>query len=135
MPLITWGKQLETGVSSIDHQHQGWVDLVNELDVAILEGRGQEQVSQTLNELIDYTHAHFRTEETLMAKHGYEDLKLHRREHRVFTDQIEIYRDRVDLGQMTLSIEVMQYMRGWLVTHITGSDRGYIATMKAAGVQ
>ncbi len=133
MPLITWGPQLEIGVDIIDKQHQGWVNLLNELDVALVEGRGLEQVGKTLNELVDYTHAHFRTEEGLMAKHGYEDLPMHRREHRVFTDQIEIFRDRVELGQMALSLEVMQFMRGWLVTHITGSDRGYIEAFEAAG--
>lgn len=134
MPLITWGKELEIGVGIIDKQHHGWVDLLNELDVALVEGRGLEQVAVTLNELVEYTHAHFRTEEALMAKHGYEDLPMHRREHRVFTDQIEIFRDRIELGQPALSLEVMQYMRGWLVEHITGSDRGYIAAFKEAGV-
>ncbi len=133
MPLITWGPELEIGVDIIDRQHQGWVNLLNELDVALVEGRGLEQVGKTLNELIDYTHAHFRTEEGLMAKADYEDLPMHRREHRVFTDQIEIFRDRVELGQMALSLEVMQFMRGWLVTHITGSDRGYISAFEAAG--
>lgn len=135
MPLITWGEKLETGIGVIDRQHQHWVGLINSLDQAMVDGRGLEQLVETLNALLEYTHSHFRTEEVLMERHGYEDLDLHRREHRVFTDQVEIYRDRLELGQNILTVQVMQYMRQWLVTHVTGTDRGYISTLKDAGVE
>ncbi len=135
MALITWGEKLETGLTVIDNQHKHWVGLINQLDQAMVEGRGLEQLVETLNALLEYTHSHFRTEEVLMERHGYEDLALHRREHRVFTDQVEIYRDRLELGQNILTVQVMQYMREWLVTHVTGTDRGYIGTLKEAGVE
>jgi hemerythrin-like metal-binding protein len=134
MPLITWGKKLEVGIGIIDSQHRRLVDLINKLDKATEEGRGNEVVGETLNGLIDYTHTHFRTEEELLKDHDYEDLDLHLREHRIFTDQIEIYRDRLDAGSLRISSNVMGYMRGWLLTHIGSSDRAYIRTLKDAGV-
>jgi hemerythrin-like metal-binding protein len=134
MALITWGKNLEVGIGIIDSQHRRLVDLINKLDKATEEGRGNEVVGETLNGLIDYTHTHFRTEEELLKDHDYEDLDLHLREHRIFTDQIEIYRDRLDAGSLRISSNVMGYMRGWLLTHIGSSDRAYIRTLKDAGV-
>ena len=134
MALITWGKKLEVGIGIIDSQHRRLVDLINQLDEATEEGRGNEVVGETLNGLIDYTHTHFRTEEELLKDHDYEDLDLHLREHRIFTDQIEIYRDRLDAGSLRISSNVMGYMRGWLLTHIGSSDRAYIRTLKDAGV-
>jgi hemerythrin-like metal-binding protein len=134
MPLITWGKKLEVGIGIIDSQHRRLVDLINQLDKATEEGRGNEVVGETLKGLIDYTHTHFRTEEDLLKEHDYEDYDLHRREHRIFTDQIEIYRDRLNAGSLRISSNVMGYMRGWLLTHIGSSDRAYIRTLKDGGV-
>jgi hemerythrin-like metal-binding protein len=135
MALITWGPKLEIGIGIIDSQHRRLVNLINQLDEAIQEGRGAEVVGETLKGLIDYTHTHFRTEQELLKEHDYEDYALHCREHRIFTDQIEIYRDRLDAGSLRISSDVMGYMRGWLLTHIGSSDRAYIRTLKDAGVE
>ena len=135
MALITWGPKLEIGIGIIDSQHKRLVDLINQLHEAIQEGRGSDLVGDTLKGLIEYTHTHFRTEEELLKQHNYEDYGLHCREHRIFTDQIEIYRDRLDAGSLRLSDEVMGYMRGWLLTHIGSSDRAYRGTLKNAGVE
>jgi hemerythrin-like metal-binding protein len=135
MPLITWGPKLEIGIGIIDSQHRRLVDLINQLDEAITAGRGSDAVAETLKGLIDYTHTHFRTEQELLKEHNYEDYALHCREHRIFTDQIEIYRDRLDAGSLRISSDVMGYMRGWLLTHIGSSDRAYLRTLKDAGVE
>ncbi len=134
MALITWGPKLEIGIGIIDSQHRRLVDLINKLDEATEKGRGSDVVGETLEGLIDYTHTHFRTEQELLKEHNYEDYDLHCREHRIFTDQIEIYRDRLDAGSLRISSNVMAYMRGWLLTHIGSSDRAYIRTLKDAGV-
>ena len=96
----------------------------------------EEQLGKTLAELVDYTHYHFKTEESLMKQADYdaEEFELHRREHRVFTDQIKIYQDRQSAGFQKLTPQVMQYLRDWLVMHITASDRGYIPPIKEAGL-
>ena len=135
MALITWGPKLEVGIGIIDSQHRRLVGLINQLDEAIEKGRANDVVDETLKGLIDYTHTHFRTEEELLKEHDYEDYTLHCREHRIFTDQIEIYRDRLDAGSLRISSDVMGYMRGWLLTHIGSSDRAYLRTLKDAGVE
>jgi hemerythrin-like metal-binding protein len=135
MAYITWGPKLEIGIASIDAQHRRWIGMLNDLHDAIEAGSGAEHVGKTLEGLIDYTHTHFRTEESLMKEHGFEDFEQHCREHRIFTDQVEIYRDRFDAQLMDMSPEVMEYMRGWLLTHITSSDRTYVRTLKDAGVE
>jgi len=134
MALITWGPALEIGIEIIDSQHRRMVDLINELNDAVETGRGNEVVGKTLKGLFDYTKTHFRTEEDLLKKHDYDDLDLHCREHRIFTDQVQIYQDRFEAGSLRISSSVLSYLRGWLVTHIGSSDRDYIRTLKDAGV-
>jgi hemerythrin len=134
MALVTWGPSLEIGVRTIDSQHKRLVDLINQLDDAQKQGRGNEVIRETLDGLVDYTHTHFRTEEDLLKKHDY-DLAFHRREHRIFTDQIEIYQHRYSAGSLRITDDVMRYIHGWIVTHIGTSDRAYIETLKDAGVE
>ena len=134
MALITWGPSLEIGIGIIDSQHRRLVDLINELHEAIEKGRGNAVVGETLKGLADYAQTHFRTEEELLKKHGYDDLDLHCREHHIFTDQVQIYQVRFEAGSLKISDSVLGYLRGWLVTHIGSSDRDYIPTLKDAGV-
>jgi hemerythrin-like metal-binding protein len=134
MPLITWGPKIEVGIEIIDSQHRRLVDMINELNDAMEGGRGGKAVGSTLKGLIEYTHTHFQTEERLLKEHDYEEYALHCREHRIFTDQVEIYQDRFNAGFLDISSNVMSYLRGWLLTHITSSDRAYVRTLKDAGV-
>jgi len=133
MARVKWGPGIEIGIGIVDKQHRGLVNLINELGTAMDEGRTQEQMTVTMAELVAYTHTHFRTEEVLLERYGYEAKAEHHHEHQIFTDQIEIYRDRFEAGSLTVSEPLMDYLSGWLVTHITVSDRAYLPTLLAGG--
>lgn len=137
MAAIAWAKRLDTGIATIDKQHRRWVELYNELDAAVEQGRERDALRRTLEALVEYSGYHFRTEESLMKQANYdqEEFDLHVREHRVFTDQIAIYRDRELAGSQRLTPEVVAYLRDWLVTHIKASDRGYITSLQNAGIE
>jgi hemerythrin-like metal-binding protein len=135
MPLVTWGPRLETGIAIIDAQHKRLVDIVNELNGALEAGRSDEIMGAIFDELVAYTETHFSVEEKLMASHDYEDIVNHRREHRVFTDQIKMDRDNFSAGVWKFEQRLMDYLRGWLVNRIAVSDRAYVPTLKEAGVE
>ena len=135
MPLITWGPQLETGIAIIDAQHKRLVDIINELNDARTAGRSDEIMGAILDELVAYTETHFTVEEKLLTGNDYEDLENHRREHRVFTDQIKMDRDNFNAGVWKLDQRMMDYLRGWLLNHIQVSDQAYVPTLKGAGVE
>ncbi len=135
MALITWGPRLEVGIGLIDGHHRRLVDLINELNDALTEGRSKEVMGGIFDELIDYTRFHFRAEEGLMEEHGYDDFREHCHEHTVFEDQLAMYRESFEDGSKTVSESVLEFLRNWLLTHITGTDRGYISLFKNAGVQ
>ena len=135
MPLITWGPRLETGISIIDAQHKRLVEIINEFNDALEAGRSNEIMGAIFDELVAYTETHFSVEEKLMAAHGYEEIEEHRREHRVFTDQIKMDRYNFNAGAWNYEQKMKDYLRGWLVNHIAASDRGYVPTLKEAGVE
>lgn len=135
MPLITWGPQLETGIASIDAQHKRLVDIINKFSDAVTEGRKNEELGAIFDELVAYTETHFTFEEKLMESHGYEEIVEHRREHRIFTDQIKMDRDNFKAGVWECEDRLMDYLRGWLVNHIQASDRAYVPTLTEAGAE
>ena len=135
MPLITWGPQLKTGIAIIDAQHKRLVDIINELNDALKAGRSEEIMGAMFDELVAYTETHFSVKEKLMAGHDYEDIDNHRREHRTFTDQIKMDRDNFKAGVWEFERGFLDFLRNWLVTHILSTDRGYIPTLKEAGVK
>ncbi len=136
MPAITWDQKLEVGIEVVDKQHRRWIGLFNDLIAALEAGNEEKVVRETVESLLEYTNYHFKTEEALMERAGYDEVELgfHRREHRVFTDQIVIFRDRLAYGFQKVTPEVVDYMRGWLVTHVTATDRGYITSIQDAGI-
>ena len=134
MPLITWRPQLETGNAIIDAQHKRLVDIINELNDALKAGRSNEIMGATFDELVAYTATHFGVEEKLLAGHDYEYLEEHRKEHRVFTDQIKMDRDNFNAGVWEFEQRMMDYLRGWLLNHIQISDKAYVPTLKEGGV-
>lgn len=135
MALITWGPKYETGLNIIDEQHRGLVDLINELNEALVGERGMEIMSRIFDELFNYIHVHFHDEENLMKLHEYEDFSEHSRQHDIFTSQMDMFREAFQDGSKVVSSEVLEYLRSWLLTHITSTDRGYISLFKEAGVK
>ncbi|MDO8836631.1 MAG: bacteriohemerythrin [Vicinamibacterales bacterium] len=126
MALIAWSNRLELGVIEIDKQHQRLVDMVNELDAAMQQGRGKTAVCAVLDGLVSYTQYHFGAEEKLMMDSGYAGSERHRQEHVAFVKKLVDLRDAHRQGQLGLSITVMSFLSDWLSTHIMGTDRQYV---------
>lgn len=125
MAFMEWNDRLVTGVKEADDQHKKLVSLVNDLYDAMKQGKGKEITDKILDELVKYANYHFGTEETLMTKYGYPDLANHKREHENFKVKIKEFLDKKAKGEATLSIEIMNFLKEWLVKHIMGTDKKY----------
>lgn len=135
MAFLTWSQVLSVGVPLFDEQHQRLVRMLNDLHTAMMDGRGKEILGQTLDGLVDYTSTHFTDEERLMAQHGYPELEQHREEHRKLVAQVLELREQHRAGRAALTIEVMAFLKDWLVQHIQGTDRRYGAHFRERGVR
>ncbi len=63
MALITWNNGLDLGVEEIDNQHRKLVAMINDLNDAMRQGRGNDVLAKILGGLINYAATHFNTEE------------------------------------------------------------------------
>jgi hemerythrin len=124
MPLMEWNDKLSVGVAAIDSDHKHLVGLVNELHDAVKAAKGKEVLGKVLDGLITYTKTHFGREEVEMAKFSYPKSSEHIREHTNLTKQVLDVQAKYKAGNnAVLSMEVMAFLRDWLLKHIQASDK------------
>ncbi len=124
--LMCWNAQLETGVASIDKQHQKLVELINRTFTTMKNGGDEASIRQVVSELADYTRNHFSHEEKLMQQCDYPQLAKHRQIHQNLLQTVAGYQERLNNGQRILPGELFNLLKKWLVDHISREDRdGY----------
>lgn len=125
MALIQWDDSFSVGVPRIDAQHKKLVEMVNELNDAMRQGKGKEIVGSIVQGLVGYTLTHFTLEESLFVRTGYPDTEAHEKEHAEFVMKVSKFRDDFETGRLSLSVEVMTFLSSWLTKHIKGCDQKY----------
>ena len=128
--LFPWKDAYSVRIPRVDTQHKGLIGLINDLHAAMLEGRGKEELSRILDELIDYTEQHFAFEESMFRQLGYSRLVEHQRLHKNLASQVYDLRDKLRAGKITVTIEVMQFLKSWLADHILSADMAYARELK-----
>ena len=136
MSLMEWTESMSVGVTQFDDEHKKLIVLINDLFDAVQAGRGRQALGSVLDELIDYTKTHFSHEEHHLKKLGYPAFKEHKKEHDALAKQvIDIQRKYHAGATAMLSMEVMSFLKSWLVTHIQGTDCLYTAFLNEKGVK
>ncbi len=119
---IEWSPVFEIGVRKIDSQHRHLAALINEFHEA-LTTRGNGAVFPVLNRLVQYVEEHFRDEEALMTTAHFPDLPKHRIEHEKLTREIFLLAEKHASGVAEIGIEVMEFLKNWLLDHILHQDK------------
>ncbi|MES2150282.1 MAG: bacteriohemerythrin [Pseudomonadota bacterium] len=133
MTYLVWSHDLAVGNNFIDHDHQKLIDMVNRLHTLMQEGKGKDALAKVLRNLITYTQEHFRREEDMMQEMQYGGYLAHKREHESLLVQVLDLQHRFESGVAALTIEVLHFMRDWLIHHIGESDKDLaIASRQAA---
>jgi hemerythrin-like metal-binding protein len=125
MALIDWGLKLSVGIEKIDEQHKKLIDLINELNAAMRNKQAKTVLANILTELSKYTKTHFQTEEVYFKTFNYPETKAHIVEHENFIKKISDFQESLKADDACLSIEIMKFLRDWLVNHILKTDMQY----------
>lgn len=125
MSYIQWDDSLSVGVARIDDQHRKLIDMINDLDASVNQVWEEEAVFETLTGLFEYVQEHFRTEEELFDRHGYEGGAAHKKEHAAFVGRVLEFHRRIEDGGKIVAAELLTYLQEWLLEHIRKSDMKY----------
>jgi hemerythrin-like metal-binding protein len=135
MALLNWSERYSVGVKQLDGQHMQLVDTLNSLHDGMMKGEAQKVTGALLMKLVDYTHNHFATEEKIFASTKYPAADRHRAEHTALTRQVEDFVDRYDRGEIALNVQLLNFLRDWLTTHILKEDKEYGPWLNKAGIK
>ena len=128
--IFPWSNAYSVGIPEIDTQHQGLIRLINELHASMASGQGKQVLEKILDDLVRYTEIHFTCEEDMMRRKGFSRLAAHHSVHEKLTAQVIELRNKYRASKLTLSIEVLQFLKEWLGNHIMIHDQAYARELK-----
>ncbi len=126
---LQWTPALSVGVNEIDDQHKELFQRLNNLRIAISQGKGRAEIGKTVKFLEDYVIEHFTTEEKHMGRYGYPAYGAHKAEHDAFIKDFSTFKKKLEnietRGGITsfLIIEMQRRLYDWLINHIGKVDK------------
>ncbi len=130
---IVFDKNLETGNSLIDTQHQELIARVNKLTDSLENGKKKNVAIQTLAFLMDYTEFHFAAEERLQEEAAYPEIEAHKAQHAAFVKAIKELEEMLEEeeGPTDEFVEaVNKNVVEWLKKHIQICDKKVAAFVR-----
>jgi len=134
MALLTWNSKYSVGVKPLDSQHTVLFGLLNDLHGAMMKGQAQSLTQTLLQKLVQYTRTHFKDEEAMLAATKYPGLASHKVIHVALIKQVEEYAVRYHAGEISVNLELLNFLRDWLTNHIQKVDHEYGPWLNEHGV-
>lgn len=135
MAFITWDSRFSVGIPVIDQQHMKLVDYINELHDAMKIGKAKDVLSEIIRNLVNYTNTHFTTEEKYMNTNGYPGFQDHKKEHAEFVNKVTEFQKNFNNGSSSVSIDIMNFLRNWILNHILVEDKKYVPFFQEKGIK
>ena len=126
MEFFTWKEHFSFSIPEMDHHHRKFFHMLNQVhqynESQIYDS---DFLSQIFDELFAYIKTHFREEEKLLEKEGFEGLAAHKAQHRYFEKQLRNLCQQHFKFHLTVPRSVLGFMRDWFLAHILETDRKY----------
>ncbi len=135
MSFFVWQDKFAFDIESIDNDHKKLVGLIDDLYVAMSQGKARAIIEDVVKSLLEYTRVHFRREEFYMKSTNYLDYDTHKKAHDVFIDQVLQYQQKLQEGKDNFSIDVLSFLREWLSQHILNIDKQTVPHLKKYGIK
>jgi hemerythrin-like metal-binding protein len=132
--IVEWNKSYSVSVKDLDKEHMYLFDLINNLNDAMLQGKSKENLLKIIDALADYTVGHFSHEEKLFKQTNYPEFNEHKIAHETFVNKVKEFRNKVNSGEAMVSIEIINFLKDWLINHIGIFDKKYAEHMNKNGI-
>ncbi len=122
---LEWDSSLTIGVSNIDEQHKELFDRLNQLLIAMKEGKGKDEVMRILDFLEEYVYKHFNDEEDIQRKYKYPEYDIQCNQHEEFKKELQKLREvfKIQGTSALLALNIQRNMITWCKNHIMILDK------------
>lgn len=107
---------------------------MNQLYRSIQDGSGSDQVKQRLDRLVGLAKQHLLDEEKLMERAGYSQLTPHKGVHVKLLQDLERHLGSFARGEPDADLNIVMFLKSWLIDHIFRVDKQYVTELNAAGI-
>ena len=125
--LFVWDDTCKTGITEIDQDHKGLVNLINDLYEAMQDGSGGALLLPIFSALKHYTKTHFTKEERYMVECDAPDREAHFKEHKMMMAKLADLESRHRKGEAAISLQTLTFLRDWLKNHICVVDQAMVS--------
>ncbi len=132
--IVRWSDAFKVGIRQVDEQHYALFSGMNSLYQAIHDEIAATQVQQRLNALVQLAKKHLADEEVLMQQAGYKDIHAHKQVHNRLLGELDRLLSRYHAKEADIEMEIVFFLKQWLVEHIFSVDKRYVPELRAAGV-
>lgn len=128
MNATKWNNRFSVGIERIDDQHKVLFNYIADLEKALgnpVEKQRWSTIHYVIVQLRDYARIHFAVEECLMEILSYPGRDAHIQEHGKFVSYLLELEHRSITHNNITELEIIEFLRDWLMNHITVSDKEY----------
>jgi hemerythrin len=130
--FFVWSEEYSVHFKIIDEQHQGLVQMTNNLLKGCKEGGTAKDLAfmETVRNAVEYAQVHFYTEEKYMKQTSYPELEQHKKEHASFVSIVQETVAAFEQGRAN-PLDLAIFLKEWLLSHIAVSDKKYAPYLTA----
>lgn len=122
MPLIEWRDEFSVGVPDVDHEHQGLIELINELHASLSVQSSPDAAMDFLGEIYAKISAHFALEERIMRENRYDQYEDHKADHERLLDELRDIMDALEDRAIIDDNRLSAALGDWFAAHFKTKD-------------
>ena len=126
--FVEWTKENSVLIEKMDSQHKVLFDITNKMGNTILNSKdNKDSLVEIITELLNYTKKHFTEEEVFLEANNYsqKELNYQKQQHKIFISKINEFKNNLEIHNKKPSIEMIEFLRDWLLNHIDIEDKKY----------
>jgi hemerythrin len=119
---LDWNKEYNVGVKIIDSQHKKFLRIIKKIAALHTKTDKRADVEKLMDQLLDYAHLHFRSEEVLMERYNYPKIHEQKKEHESL--MAELHRQVSAARRVNGSVvKTLYFLVQWFIKHTVYCDQ------------
>jgi hemerythrin-like metal-binding protein len=133
--LCKFSQSYDVQVEKMNDDHTVIFNYINSVSDNVKNNAPKKELITSLLNLENFTVEHFDREEQLMQQNNYPEYAEQKRAHTKLLDKVRSIIETVEADEEIDIIEVMVFLRNWLIKHIQGMDKKYGPYMNKKGIR